>query len=127
MSARTNRFITLIIVLALATFVAWSIIAEMPLFVPIAGFIIALLLISVCRRFTREIMVDERLQMINQRASAMSYRISTILLAIIGIIFIAIRNVLPSDFEIIGSTLAYSVCIIMLVHLAFYSFYKNRL
>src|SRR4030042_2268545 len=105
MSAKTNRICSLIIVLALAVFIAWAVIMEMPVFVPIAGFVVALLLVRLCRRFTREIMVDERLQKINEKASAISYRISSILMAIVGIVFIAVRNTLPSEFEIVGSTL----------------------
>ena len=127
MSARTYRTCSLVIVLALAAFIAWAIIMEMPIFVPIAGFVVALLLMRLCRRFTREIMVDERLQKIHEKASAISYRISSILMAIVGIVFIAMRKTLPSEFEIVGSTLAYSVCVIMLIHLAFYSYYKNKL
>lgn len=127
MSARTNRIFTLVIVLALATFMGWAIVREMPIFVPIAGFVVALLLIRVCRRFTKEIMVDERLQKINEKASALSYRISSILMAIVGLVFIIMRTTLPSEFEIIGSTLAYSVCAIMLIHLGFYYYYQNKL
>ena len=127
MSAKTNRLCSLVIVLALAAFIAWSIIMEMPVFVPIAGFVVALLLMRLCRRFTKEIMVDERMQKINEKASAISYRISSVLMAIIGLVFITMRNTLPSEFEIVGSTLAYSVCAIMLIHLAFYYYYKNKL
>ncbi len=127
MSARTNRLCSLVIVFALAVFIAWSVNMEMPIFVPIAGFVVALLLIRLCRRFTREIMVDERLQKINEKASAISYRISTILMAIIGLVFITMRNTLPSELEIVGATLAYSVCAVMLIHLAFYYYYNNKL
>ena len=127
MSAKTNRLCTLLIVLALASFMAWSIITEAPVFVSIAGFIVALLLVSVCRRFTREIMVDERIHKINEKASAISYRISTILMAILGVTFIAMRQTLPYEFEIVGTTLAYSVCAIMLIHLAYYYYYKSKL
>ena len=127
MSAKTNRICSLIIALALAAFIAWAIIKEMPIFVPIAGFVVALLLMRLCRRLTREIMVDERVQKINEKASAISYRISSILMAIVGLVFITMRHTLPSEFEIVGSTLAYSVCAIMLIHLAFYSYYKNKL
>ncbi len=127
MSARTNRLCSLVIVFALAVFIAWSVNMEMPIFVPIAGFVVALLLIRLCRRFTREIMVDERLQKINEKASAISYRISTIVMAIIGLVFITMRNTLPAELEIVGSTLAYSVCAIMLIHLAFYYYYNHKL
>ena len=127
MSAKTNRLCSLVIVLALAVFIAWSIVKEMPLFVSIAGIVVALLLINLCRRFTKEIMVDERIHKINEKASAASYRISSLLMAIIGLVFIAMRTTLPSEFEIVGSTLAYSVCVIMLIHLGFYYYYKSKL
>ena len=127
MSARTNRICSLAVVLALAAFIGWSIVSEMPIFVPIAGFVVALLLIRLCRRLTKEIMGDERIQKINEKASAISYRISSILMAIVGIVFITMRNSLPSEYEIVGSTLAYSACAIMLIHLASYSYYKNKL
>ncbi|MDD4876147.1 MAG: DUF2178 domain-containing protein [Dehalococcoidales bacterium] len=127
MSARTNKICSLVIGLALAVFMAWSIIMEMPIFMPITGFVVALLLMRLCRRFTKEIMADERVQKINDKASAISYRISSILMAIIGLIFITMRNTFPSEFEIVGSTLAYSVCASMLIHLAFYYYYKNKL
>ena len=55
MSARINSICSLVIVLALAAFIGWSIISEMPVFVPIAGFVVALLLIRLCRRFTKRL------------------------------------------------------------------------
>jgi uncharacterized membrane protein len=127
MSARTNRLCTLVIVIALAAFMAWSILMEKPLFVPIAGIVVALLLVDLCRRYTKEIMVDERVQKINEKASAISHRISSILMAIIGLVFIAVGNNLPSEYEIVGATLAYSVCAMLLIHLSLYYFYKSRL
>jgi len=127
MSSRTNRICSLVIVLALAAFIGWSIVTEMPIFVQIAGLVGAILLIRLCRRFTKEIMVDERIQKINEKASAVSYRISTILMAVVGMVFVTVRNSLPSEYHIVGSTLVYSACTIMLIHLAFYSYYKGKL
>ncbi len=131
MSAKTYRLWYMVIVFALAAFFAWSIIAEMPLYVPIVGVVVALLLMNLLmnlyRRLTKEIMVDERLHKINEKASATSYRISSVLMAIIGITFIVMRNTLPSEYEIVGLTLAYSVCVIMLIHLGFYYYYKSKL
>jgi len=127
MSAKTNRFCSLVIVIALAAFIAWSVIMEMPIFVPIAGFAVALLLIRLCRRYTKEIMVDERLQKINEKAAAISYRIFSIVMAVLGVAFITVRHTLPSEFGIVGATLAYSVCALMLMHLAFYNYYGKKL
>jgi uncharacterized membrane protein len=127
MSAKTNRFCSLVIVVALAAFIAWSVIMEMPVFVPIAGIAVALLLVRICRRYTKEIMVDERLQKINEKAAAISYRIFSIVMAVLGVVFIAMRQTLPPEFGIAGATLAYSVCALMLIHLAFYYYYGKKL
>ena len=57
-------------VLALAGFLGWAVVAEMPLYVVIVFFVLALQVLSISRRATTEIMVDERLQAINEKASA---------------------------------------------------------
>jgi len=127
MSAKTYRLCTLIIVIALAALIAWSILMEMPVFLPIGGVVVALLLIRLCRRFTREIMVDERIRQINEKAAAISYRIFSIAMAILGVGLIILRQSLPPTFSIIGETLVYSVCILMLIHLTFYYYYGHKL
>ena len=127
MSAKIYRLCTLTIVIALAALIAWSIIAEMTFFIPVAGVAVALLLIRVCRRFTREIMVDERIKKIDERAAAISYRIFSIIVVVLGVGLIAARQSLPYEFGIVGSTLAYSVSALMLIHLAFYYYYGHKL
>jgi uncharacterized membrane protein len=127
MSTKTYRLCTLVIVLTLAAFFGWSIIRGIPVFIPVTGFIVALLLMMICRRFTKEVLVDERLHKIDEKASVISHRISSILMALIGLVFIAMRNTLPSEFEIVGLTLAYTVCTVTLMHLAFSYYYQNQL
>ena len=127
MSAKTNRLCTFVIVMALGAFVAWSVIKEVPVYVIIAGVAIALLLVRVCRRYTKEIMVDERLQKINEKAAAISYRIFSIVMALLSVVFIAMKQNLPPEFNIVSATLAYSVCALMLIHLGFYYYYGKKL
>ena len=127
MSAKTYRFCTLIIVIALAALIAWSILMEMPIFLPIGGVVVAMLLIRLCRRFTKEIMVDERIRRVNEKAAAVSYRIFSIAMAILGVGLIILRQSLPPTFSIVGETLVYSVCVLMLIHLTFYYYYGHKL
>jgi len=107
--------------------IAWSIIAELAAYIPILGFVVGLLLVRLCRSYTAEIMEDERIRIINEKASSISYRISTILLVALAIFFTAMRQVLPYEFEIAGITLSYGACVIMLIHLTCYYFYKSKL
>ena len=127
MSAKTNKVCTPVIGIALAALIAWSIVTEMPAVIPILGFVVGLLLVRLCRHYTREIMEDERIRKINEKASSTSYRISTILMVGLAIIFIAMRQTLPYELEIAGITLSYTACAIMLIHLANYYFYKSKL
>ena len=127
MSAKTFRMCTLAIGVAVVVLIAWSILAEIPVFVPILGFVVGLLLVRLCRQYTREIMEDERIQKINEKASSASYRTSTILMVALAIIFIAARQSLPHELEIAGITLSFTACGIMLLHLAYYYFYKGKL
>ena len=118
---------TLVIGIALVALIAWSILAEMSAVIPILGFVVGLLLVRLCRHYTREIMEDERMRKINEKASSVSYRISTILMVGFAIVFIAMRQTLPYELEIAGVTLSYTACAIILLHLTFYYFYKSRL
>jgi len=127
MSAKTYKLCTLVIGMTLAALIAWSIVAEMPVVIPILGFVVGLLLVRICRHYTKEIMDDERVQKINDKASSISYRVSTILMVGLAIVFIAMRQSLPYELEIAGITLSYTACAIMLIHFANYYFYKNRL
>ena len=127
MSAKTYRFCTLVIVIALAALIVWSIIMEMPVFLPIAGVVVALLLTRLCRRFTRDIMVDERLHRINEKAAAISYRVFSIAMAILGVGLMTLRQTLPPALSIVGEVLVYSVCVLMLIHLTFYYYYGHKL
>jgi uncharacterized membrane protein len=127
MSAKTYRVFKLIIVIALAAFIVWSILMEMPVYLPIISIVGALLLIRLCRNFTRGIMVDERIQQINEKAAAISYRIFSIAIVICGICLIIFKQSIPAEFLIVGETLVYSVCVLMLIHLAFYYYYGHKL
>lgn len=127
MSAKTYRFCTLVIVIALAALIAWAVAMEMPVFLPIGGVVVALLLLRVCRHFTKEIMMDERINRVNEKAAAISYRIFSIAMAIVGVGLIILRQSLPPLFSVVGETLVYSVCVLMLIHLTFYYYYGHKL
>ena len=127
MSAKTYRLCTMVIGMALAALITWSILAKMPVFIPISGFVVGLLLVRLCRQYTKEIMEDERIHKINERASSASYRISTILMVALAITFIAMKQRLPYELEIAGITLSYTACAIMLIHSGYYYYHKSKL
>ena len=127
MSAGVFKLCKRIIVVAMALVVAMSIVRETSIFLPLGSVIVALLLLRLCRRFTKEIMMDERIRRIDEKAAALSYRAFSTAMAILALVFIMLRTNLPPEFSIIGTTMAYSVCALMLMHLAFYYYYEHRL
>ncbi len=127
MTARAYRFSTLTIVAALAAFISWSLARGMPVYFALGGVVAAMLLIRLCRRLTKEIMVDERIRRVNEKASAVSYRIFTVAAALLALVLLSIRATLPPTFSIVGQTLIYAACGLMLIHLAFYEYYGRKL
>lgn len=127
MSAKMYRLCTGIIVLALAALVGWSVAAEMPVILPLMGALVALLLIRLCRRKTKEVIVDERIEKINEKAAAVSYRVFSMVSVTLGLLLISFKDSFTPALSIVGETLAYAVCALMLIHLAFYYYYKSRL
>jgi uncharacterized membrane protein len=126
MTARKYRYSTLGIAVVLGGFLAWAIIAGQPIWIPFAGIAAAVLLKYFFRRSTHETLADERLISIHYRAVSVTYRIFTIFIAILGFVFILLRNSLPEEFSIIGGTLAFSACAIMLIHLSLYYYFAAR-
>lgn len=127
MSAKTYSICMRVIAIALAAFIALSIVRELPLYFPLVGIMLALVIASILRRSVKEIMVDERNRRIYEKATAISYRIYTIVTAAFALIALMLKNSLPLWVSIAGETLAYSLCGLMLLHLASTKYYGTKL
>jgi uncharacterized membrane protein len=116
-----------VIAVALAALVAVSIVLELPLFVPVIAIAVALVISSVCRRFVKEIMTDERDRSIQEKATSLSYRIFTIASAAFALTAMMLRSQLPEWGSISAQTLAYAVCALLLLHQAGTRYYGRKL
>ena len=127
MSAKTYETLMRVIAFGLAALIAFSIAQELPLFVPLVGIMIALIIAAQSRRYVKEVLSDERNRRIDEKATALTYRIFTIATAAIVLIAIMLRSSLPDWVFIAGQTLAYALCALMLLHLAVTRYYEKRL
>ena len=127
MSASFYSVLMKIIAFALAAVIAVGIVLELPLYVPIVAVMVALIIAGILRRRVREIMVDERDHRIQEKATAMTYRIYTIVAAALALVALMLRSSLPAWAGAAAETLAYSVCGLMLLHLACTSYYARKL
>ncbi len=127
MTARTYSIFMKVIAVALAALIAVGIILEWPLYIPVLGIMVALVVAGLLRRLVKEIMTDERSRRVDEKATALSYRIYIMVSAAVVLVALILRSSLPSWVGVAGETLAYSLCALMLVHFAAYTYYGRKL
>ena len=126
MTAKAYRFSTLVMMIVLGGMIIWTILADLPLYIPVIGIAVAMVINYILRKRTSETIADERLRSIGNRAVTVSYRILTVLMALIGLIFIVFKDSLPYEFGIIGATLAFAVCAMLIVQVSLYYIFAAR-
>lgn len=127
MNAKTYQLIVRVVTIGLALFVAYSIISEASFLVTVGAVVAALLLVFVLRHFTKEVMVDERVRRIEEKAALAAYRMFTILAAALSLSIIFFRERFPVGMTSVGETLAYAICGILLLDLGARYYYKGKL
>lgn len=126
MTGKTLRILTAIISGTLALVVSWAIVAN-NLVVPIVAVLLATVLSYLLRRNTKEVTKDERTTLLYEKAAGATIRFCVPLATVIAFILFALRNRLSAELVATGYVLAYTACIFLLVHLAFYSYYSRKL
>ena len=126
MTAKVFRLSTLAMIVILGGLIIWTILANMPVYIPVIGIVVAMVIKYILRRRTMEILADERLRSIGSRAITVSYRVLTIAMALVGLIFIIFKDLLPYEFGIIGATLAFAVCAMLIVQVSLYYIFAAR-
>ena len=126
MTAKTFRLSTLAMIIILGGLLIWTILAEMPVYIPIISILVAMSIKYVLRKRTVETLADERLRNISSRSISVSFRILNLVMALIGLVFIIFKDFLPYEFGIIGATLAFAVCAMLIVQVSLYYIFAAR-
>ena len=127
MNAKVYQLIVRVVTIGLAMFVAYSVVAGAPFLVTVGAIVAALLLVFVLRHFTKEVMVDERVRRIEEKAAFAAYRMFTILAAALSLSIIFFRESLPAGLTTVPETLAYAICVLLLLDLGARYYYKGKL
>jgi uncharacterized membrane protein len=125
MTKRTFKIFTVAIAVALALIVSWSINAGNA-YIPIIAVFVALGIKYLARKSTRDVLQDERTHRINEKASALTVQVCIPLAALAAIVLISLRSHISVEMYIAGNVMAYFSCIVMLVHVALYSYYNRK-
>ena len=125
MSKERLRFFRMLIVVIMGALIGWSV-AIGNAIIPIPVVLCGLILLYLLRKRVKEVIEDERIHKINEKASKLTVQIFGIVTALLGAIFISLGQGGLSDFRQTGFTLAYSACSILLIHLVLYSYYTRK-
>ena len=126
MTRKTLRISTAVISVVLALVVGWSIIAGNFIVPIIVAVVLAIGLSYLLRRATKDVTRDERTTLLYERAAGATIRFCVPVAALVGIILFASRERLSAELVSAGYVLAYVACVLLLVHLAFYSYYSRK-
>jgi len=88
---------------------------------PIIALVAGIALISLGRRKVTEVIEDERIYRISEKASRRTLQIFGIGAALTGAILITLREMTE-----VGYTLAFSACALVILYLVFYGYYSRR-
>ena len=125
MKRKTLSVVTAAIAVVLAIVVGWSIVAR-NFIVPIIAIALSIGLSYFLRRRTKEVTRDERTSLLYEKAAGVTIRTCVPVAGVGAVIIIALQDHLPADMVSVAYTLAYTACVLLLVHLAFYSYYSRK-
>ncbi|MBN2099674.1 MAG: DUF2178 domain-containing protein [Dehalococcoidia bacterium] len=78
------------------------------------------------RKATKEVMNDERTSLLYEKAAGATLRLTMPIAAIASVVLLVLNDRISDDATLIAYVLSYAVCILLLVHLAFYSYYSRK-
>ena len=126
MTKRMYKICTAVIANLLGIIVAWSVTAGNAV-VPIVAVAIAIGFTYLCRKATKEVTGDERTHHIYEKASAATMLFLVPAMGLTAIVLLALQENLSVELVFLGETLGYSVCMLLAVHLALYSYFSRKL
>ncbi len=95
--------------------VGWSVAAEANVLIPLAGIGVAMALSYLLKRRVKEVMEDERSNLIAEKAARLAFGITMPLLAIASLVLILWGNRFSPDWKLAGTVLAYAACAQMII------------
>jgi len=125
MRGRTFRISSALIAAALAIAIGWSIVAG-NFIVAIIAVILALGASYLLRRVSREVTQDERTTLLYEKAAGATMRLILPIIAVASLILLALQDRVSDDVTLVAYVLAYTTCVLLLLHLGFYSYYNRK-
>lgn len=123
MTLKKYKIIKLVIIALIAAVFAQAIVLKNYL-IPIAILVVASLVLMMLRKRVTEIMTDERDRITGGKSALLAIQIYSWIAVISMLILYSLRDLNPS-YEAIGTTLAYSTCLLMITYSLIFHFYNK--
>ncbi|GEM_PF-4568521 len=96
-------------------------------FLPLILIVVGVAFIRILVRKDQQNLVDERVQLINQKASTTSMYVFLLGTTVVGVVLVTLSNGgYPASFSSIGYTLMYSACVLMFLSVIFGVYYRHK-
>lgn len=125
MGRKRITWFRMIVVLVIGALIGWSV-SVGNLVLLMVAFALGPVALYLLRSKIEEILEDERIQMIHEKASARTVQIFALIAASLGAILIALSRGGYADFSQSGFTLVYSACVLLILHLILRSYYRRK-
>jgi len=106
----------MIIAAAVGILVGWSVASEANVIMPLIGIGTAMTILYLLKRHVKEIMEDERSNLIGEKTARTTFGVSMPLMAVTALTLILLSNRLSSEWKLAGTILAYSACVQMIIY-----------
>jgi uncharacterized membrane protein len=126
MSYKQFMLVRILVVIVVAGLVAWAVTDGRPM-VPVPAAIAGATILLLLRRRVKEVVIDERISSIADKAAQKAFRIFGILAAVIGATLVALSREGSPAFLYIGLTLAYATYGLVILYYVFYNYYNRKL
>ena len=125
MNKKELTWCRIIIVLVMGALIGWSVSVGNILLLVVA-FVVGPVALYLLRSRIEEVMEDERIRQIHEKASARTVQVFAVITVSLGAILIALSRRAYADFSQSGFTLVYSACALLILHLIFRGYYRKK-
>jgi uncharacterized membrane protein len=125
MNMKRYRLYLMITVMTMGAVIGWAV-AEKNAVIPVVAAVLGTTTLYLLKRKVAEVVEDELVYRISERASRLTLNAYMMTAAIAGAVLIALRDQYPR-YEHTGFTLASSVCVMLVFYLLAYGYYGRHM
>jgi len=113
------------VTIAVGALIGWSVLAGNSMLLLVAV-IVGMVLLYLCKSRVEEVIEDERVYRISEKASRRTLQVFGLTIAVIGIALVVLSKSGYAELTQAGLALVYSACGLLVLYLIFYGYYSRK-